>query len=432
MNVIGNAQITSPSGKEENCILFIIDDTTVPFLLTNVTEKEEDYVFSFWAKTNTSASLNIGEEEIVTSTDWKRYKVNFTAAEENIKIFFNNQQTYYLYRAQLEKGNVLTDWKPSPEDFKSELELKVNTEDLVSEINASANVIRLKGDRFVVDSTNLKISEDGTLKAVNGEFSGSIKSKSGEIGGFEIGEDVLLTKADKKAEIEVRFNTQGEEEGYVKIGNKEIYRQGGAIVVRDYDGVNQRYVNTIIGKSEVGGIKISTDELNDALYITPSGFVRPGDNSLYVNQYDLIECLKKSYEPSFAKAWLDSDYTLTKSNGKLNLIEDNCQGDKFQVVNGGIKILKDCVVVITASAYCTTGYNENDLPVVLVTVNESDNICVNSIRTTSASPYLHLPLHHITRLWEGDFLNLRARNNNGARGLIGANSNMTYLCVAEL
>lgn len=197
MNVIGNAQITSPSEKEETCILFIIDDTTVPFALNNVTEKEENYVFSFWAKTDTSASLKICEEEIAISTEWKRYKVNFTAIEENIKIFFNNPQIYYLYRAQLEKGNVLTDWKPSPGDINASLELKADKEKLISEINASADVIRLKSNRLVVESDNLQILEDGTLK-----------TKRGKIADFDINEDGL-TYGDEESRVYTKISGTG-------------------------------------------------------------------------------------------------------------------------------------------------------------------------------------------------------------------------------
>ena len=197
MNVIGNAEITSPSNKEETCILFIIDDTSVPFVLNNVTEKKENYVFSFWAKTDASASLKICEEEIAISTEWKRYKVNFTAIEENIKIFFNNPQIYYLYRAQLEKGNVLTDWKPSPGDINASLELKADKEKLISEINASADVIRLKSNRLVVESDNLQILEDGTLK-----------TKRGEIADFDINEDGL-TYGDVNSRVYTKISGDG-------------------------------------------------------------------------------------------------------------------------------------------------------------------------------------------------------------------------------
>ena len=75
------------------------------------------------------------------------------------------------------------------EDINAKLELKVDTENLVSEINASADKINLTGDRIIIDSTNLKVAEDGTLTATNGEFTGTINANEGEIGGWTVNDE---------------------------------------------------------------------------------------------------------------------------------------------------------------------------------------------------------------------------------------------------
>ena len=77
------------------------------------------------------------------------------------------------------------------EDINAKLELKVDTKNLVSEINASADKINLTGDRIIIDSTNLKVAEDGTLTATNGEFTGTING--GTINGSSINTDKNLT-----------------------------------------------------------------------------------------------------------------------------------------------------------------------------------------------------------------------------------------------
>ena len=173
MNVRNDVTIISPRDKDELCAEFVIDDTSVPFLLNGVTQIGENYVLSFWMRSNSNALLKVGDTEILISTEWERYKFSFTATEENVKIFFNNKQKYYLYRAQLETGNVLTDWSPSPDDIKASLEVKIDTENLISEINASADVIRLTGDRIVIDSTYFKVEEDGTVVASNMTITGT-------------------------------------------------------------------------------------------------------------------------------------------------------------------------------------------------------------------------------------------------------------------
>ena len=65
-------------------------------------------------------------------------------------------------------------------DLNAKLELKVDTENLISEINASADVINLQSNRFIVESTNFGVSQDGT-----------VRSEAGKIGGWTIGEHSL-------------------------------------------------------------------------------------------------------------------------------------------------------------------------------------------------------------------------------------------------
>lgn len=63
----------------------------------------------------------------------------------------------------------------------AEIRLKVNKDDLISEINLSPEVIELKGNRVVIDSTYFKVDEEG-----------KITGTSGEIGGFNMNEESFL------------------------------------------------------------------------------------------------------------------------------------------------------------------------------------------------------------------------------------------------
>lgn len=121
---------------------------------------------------------------------------------------------------KLELGNKATDWTPAPEDTdekftqystttqmnsaitqsansvlttvssnyatKASLEVKIDKDKLISEINASADVIMLKSNRFVLDSTNAKISSDGTVNFIGGT-----------IGGWKIDKHSLYSDYDK-------------------------------------------------------------------------------------------------------------------------------------------------------------------------------------------------------------------------------------------
>lgn len=121
---------------------------------------------------------------------------------------------------KLELGGKATDWTPAPEDVnekftaystttqmnsaitqsansvlttvssnyatKASLELKVDKDKLISEINASADVITLKSNRFVLDSINAKIAADGTVNFIGGS-----------IGGWNIDKSALYSDYDK-------------------------------------------------------------------------------------------------------------------------------------------------------------------------------------------------------------------------------------------
>lgn len=121
---------------------------------------------------------------------------------------------------KLELGGKATDWTPAPEDVnekfteystttqmnsainqsassilttvssnyatKASLELKVDKDKLISEINASADIITLKSNRFVLDSTNAKIAADGTVNFIGGT-----------IGGWKIDKHSLYSDYDK-------------------------------------------------------------------------------------------------------------------------------------------------------------------------------------------------------------------------------------------
>lgn len=61
-------------------------------------------------------------------------------------------------------------------ELNAQLELKVDTNELVSEINASADVINLRGNRVIIDSDNFKLTTDGTITANAGTFGGTINT----------------------------------------------------------------------------------------------------------------------------------------------------------------------------------------------------------------------------------------------------------------
>lgn len=64
------------------------------------------------------------------------------------------------------------------DEITSQVSKKIDGTEVVSVINQSAEQITIKGNRFVVDSTNFKLTADGTLTATNGNFKGVISSST--------------------------------------------------------------------------------------------------------------------------------------------------------------------------------------------------------------------------------------------------------------
>ena len=156
------------------------------------------------------------------------FTIKFTVpsgADSTLTVYLGLQPTAsgdytYFKLPKLELGDKATDWTPAPEDVdekfteystttqmnsaitqsansvlttvssnyatKASLELKVSKDKLISEINASADVITLKSNRFVLDSTNAKIAADGTVNFIGGT-----------IGGWKIDKHSLYSDYDK-------------------------------------------------------------------------------------------------------------------------------------------------------------------------------------------------------------------------------------------
>ena len=166
---------------------------------TQITIEPGTYTVSVWAK-NTSADSTLSAQlafylgngqigsTISVGKNWGRYSTTFSVETEVITIAFYNPSSITstdICGMTLNKGETASPWTPSTFDIgddltaiRASLELKVDKTSLISEINASANVIRLTGNRFVVDSDNFQLTEDGTMTATSGTFNGSVNATS--------------------------------------------------------------------------------------------------------------------------------------------------------------------------------------------------------------------------------------------------------------
>ncbi|WP_294785378.1 hypothetical protein [uncultured Eubacterium sp.] len=144
-----------------------------------------DYKIAFFSETKIKANMN---------GKWQKISVSFTIPQTSLdvtKSLYNifatvavNKGTIIEYRNfKLEKGNKATDWIPAPEDQVNKGDV---TNQLNSELKITGNSIDLTTGHFTVDSTNLQITSDGTLKCTNGVFGGEVKAKTVKIGSTDL------------------------------------------------------------------------------------------------------------------------------------------------------------------------------------------------------------------------------------------------------
>lgn len=121
MNNLSVATIRSPSGINEECALFEIDDIYTPFVLHNITQTGQQYTLSLYVCSESPGSIITSGITMETNLEWKQYIAIFTAENSDVPIYFGATGKYYVYYSQLEIGNKATDWTPAPEDTESKI-----------------------------------------------------------------------------------------------------------------------------------------------------------------------------------------------------------------------------------------------------------------------------------------------------------------------
>lgn len=188
--------------------------------------------------------LELGDK----ATDW-------TSAPEDVdEKFTEYSTTTQMNSAITQSANSVLTTVSSNYATKASLELKVDKDKLISEINASADVITLKSNRFVLDSTNAKIAADGRV-----EFTG------GTIGGWKIDKHSLYSDYDKYR-VYIQTVTGAEDWAFSVQEKKEDGKYYGNFIVdaRGYVRINDGYLST--KNHSVGGKGIEINESTIKLY----------------------------------------------------------------------------------------------------------------------------------------------------------------------
>lgn len=168
---------------------------------------------------------------LLTEGDYKVQVLGYNTAYIFVRLMAQNIYTTQFY-TKAETDSIINQTSQSIDlsvnaklsnysttnELNAQLELKVDTNELVSEINASADVINLRGNRFVVEADNFKLDKNGNMVCTNAKVTGEINSTTGNIGGWTI-------------------NNSGLTNGTVFInsdGSSTIYTVADLIIIRAY------------------------------------------------------------------------------------------------------------------------------------------------------------------------------------------------------
>lgn len=135
----------------------------------------------------------------------------------------------------------------------NEISLKVNKEDLVSEINLSEEAIVLESNRLIVDSSNFKLDKDG-----NCIVKGEIKATSGSIGNWNIIDGELIGSEDYM--VSIYYNSI--ETSFIDLKN-----------------------NSSISAHDNGSINISTSNLGASINLSAS--------NIYLNDNNIVDIMSR-------------------------------------------------------------------------------------------------------------------------------------------
>ena len=211
-------------------------------------------------------------------------------------------------------------FKTVDDNIKAQLALKVDKDDndqIVSMINASANIIHLKSNRFIVDSDNLSIEENGKLTCTAGEI-GNMKIEKNSFylpitTNNKLSRDEML----KVVKIATGVYTPTEEE-------KKKLDNNGDGKINNLDAVIavQRGATFNITEANPGRISFVSDTYNSAMVLYGGddiAYNRFGLDGIEINTFPLDMSTQAIY--SFNGKYQGNNYTLSgeETTSKLEI-----------------------------------------------------------------------------------------------------------------
>lgn len=130
-----------------------------------------------------SLKLSVSKSFSITNNNIDKVSKGLSSTNQNVNSLSNdltntNKTLSSTNKNVTQLGNDLTDTNTAVKKVQADLELKIGKDEndqIISMINASADVINLTGNRLTLGSDNCIITKDGTITARNALLSGSFE-----------------------------------------------------------------------------------------------------------------------------------------------------------------------------------------------------------------------------------------------------------------
>ena len=218
-------QVTKRCAYDENGDVYVLDREEVHiFDYPTISLGTGDYVIELYNMEHAYLFARLMATNIYTTQFATKAELNtaITQTSDNINLSVDQKLSRYSTTTEmnsainLSRSSILstvsntyvtqTAYEEETRVIEASLELKVDVDDLISEINASADAIRLSAGRLIIDSGNFQLDEDGNMSCTNANITGTITGSTitgstlqiNEIGGLEtyVGGGQMYVKTD--------------------------------------------------------------------------------------------------------------------------------------------------------------------------------------------------------------------------------------------
>ena len=169
-NSIERVTVSNPFGKSAVCSHVTVTDVTDYLVISDCMQQAQKHTLQFWIKANGAKTITValgGESATFdATTTWDFFDHTYNpAAVRNINITFPAGE-YWIYHMQMERGTILSDWRPHPDDVPEDVSqiLSSHTEQIAS----TALTVNQQTQQIQQRVTNTTFTT--TINGINGEI----------------------------------------------------------------------------------------------------------------------------------------------------------------------------------------------------------------------------------------------------------------------